>query len=134
MRESQDRGPEPADDLTIQNPAELWRRIFPAWWILDSNLGEFRLSTQAFEDSKDGTPMSDTIAAESPGQDHMLSGFKGYGLASITAVHVRMCRQILQRAPTSKDPAHAYVVGRKTRSAKKCLLQGTTMVVVPQTD
>ena len=76
--------------------------------------------------------MSVTIAAESPGQNHMLSGFEGYGLASFTAAHVRKCGQILQRDPTPEDPAHAYVAGKKTGSVKKCLLRGTTMVVIPQ--
>ena len=134
MRGEHGCGPEPDDDLTIHNPAELWRRIFPDWWVLDKNLGEFRLSTQAFENSKDGTPMSVTIAAECPGQNHMLSRFKGYGLASFTAAHVRKCGQTLQRDPAPEDPAHAYVVGKKTGSVKKCLLRGTTIVVIPQTE
>ena len=123
--------PTPADDPTIPDPAKLWRRIFPKWWIQDKNTGGNRLSTQAFEDSKNGTPMSVTIAAESPGQDQMLARYEGYGLASLIAADARKCAQALQRAPTSEDPAHTYVVGRKTGRVKKCLLRGTTMLVVP---
>ena len=117
----------PSDDPTIQDSWDLWRRIFPGWWIPDQNQqGRFRLSTQAFEDSRDGTPMSVSIAAESRGQASML--------ASFTAAHARNCEQILQRAPTEDDPAHAHVTGPKTRSTKKRLLAGTTIVVEPSLD
>ena len=132
MSENQEEGIDLSDDPTIPDSGELWRRIFPGWWIPDQDEpGHFRLSTQAFEDSKDGTPMSVTLAAESPGQGFILANFEGYGLASFTAGHARKCDQILQRAPTPEDPAHGYVVGRKTRSVKKCLLSGTTILAEP---
>ena len=75
--------------------------------------------------------MSVTLAAESRGQDSMLKNHEGYGLASFTAGHARSCRQTLQRAPTADDPAHVYVVGPKTRSVRKRILSGTTIVVEP---
>lgn len=134
MSGNRGQGSGPADDPTIADPWGLWRRIFPGWWIPDQNhQGEFRLSTQAFDDSRDGTPMSVSIAAESR-QDHLLRNHEGYGLASFTAGHARGCKQILQRAPTPDDPAHAHVVGPKTRSVKRRLLAGTTIVVAPSRD
>ncbi len=78
--------------------------------------------------------MSVSIAAESRGQASMLENHEGYGLASFTAAHARNCEQILQRAPTEDDPAHAHVTGPKTRSTKKRLLAGTTIVVEPSLD
>lgn len=121
-----------SDDPTILDPWELWRRIYPGWWVPDQNSqGGYRLSTQAFEDARDGTPMSVSIAVESRGQASMLENHKGYGLASFTAGHARSCEQILQRAPTEADPAHAHVAGPKTKSVKRRLLSGTAIVVEP---
>ena len=78
--------------------------------------------------------MSVSIAAEAQGQDSMLENYEGYGLASFTAGHARNCEQILQRAPTEDDPAHAHVLGPKTRSVKRRLLTGTTVIVEPSRD
>jgi hypothetical protein len=121
----------PVDDLTIANAADLWRRIFPRWWILDEDSGTRRLSSQAFEDSKDKSPMSVTIAAECAGQALVLAKYPGYGLAVFTAGQARLCGQILQRNPTADDPAHAHVIGKKNKTAKDCLRSAAALLVSP---
>ena len=114
--------PDLDDDLSIGNKEDLWRRIFPRWWVHDANLGGKRLSTAAFEDSKNPhSPMSVTIASECASPDVLLAGHDGYGLAVFTAGDARDCRQKVARTPTEDDPAHASVIGKKTGSVKNCL-------------
>jgi hypothetical protein len=123
----------PPDDHTIANAAELWRRIFPDWWIPDYNTGTRRLSTAAFQDAPDRTPMSVAIAAECAGPEELLSDYDGYGLAAFTAGSARACRQGVVRAPTKELPAHAHVVGKKTTGVKKCLREAADVRIEPLT-
>ena len=123
--------PPPEDDPTILNDADLWRRIFPGWWLRDKGSGAYRLSSAAFDDSPDKTPMSVTIATEAPGYHILLDGHVGYGLLAITAGLARQNRQILVRDPRPENPAHAHVVGKKTGSVKDALRVGARILVEP---
>ena len=73
------------DDPTISDDADLWRRIHPNWWVQERKTGRWRVSSQAFKDSSDNTPMSVILAA--PGRDPMsaLATFPDHGLASFKA-------------------------------------------------
>lgn len=123
------------DDALVGDQAELWRRIHPTWWVKDENLGRGRISSAAFEDSRDRTPMSVTISDRLANKEEALvmfpQRFPGYGMASLTAGHARSCGQGVHPLPTQDDPAHAYVVGRKTDSTRRRLLRGTTVLLEP---
>jgi hypothetical protein len=121
------------DDPTIPDEAELWRRIPPRHFFYDGNLGCFRPSSAAFEDDRDGSPMSVVLAAESRGPESVLAGHEGYALASFSAGLARECRQGIARDPLPEEPAHAVVFGRKTGSVRSRLAKGSVWVAPPPT-
>jgi hypothetical protein len=115
-----------ADDATIPDEAELWRRIPPWWFHHDAALDRPRPAKAAFDDDRDGNPMSVVIAAESRGPQTVLAGHVGFALVSFTAALARQCNLRVVRAPTTDEPAHALVVGRKTDSIKRRLDLGSS--------
>lgn len=49
----------PKDDIArIPSETRLFRRVDPNWVVFDKNRNELRPTSQNFQDSKDGTPMS----------------------------------------------------------------------------
>jgi hypothetical protein len=125
------------DDLSILAQDELWRRIPPWHLVPDYNLGRKRISSAAFHDDSDGSPMSVDIAkireANNQGPGHSLAGLKDFGLAAITAGLARQCGQIVHPEPEPENPAHAHVIGKK-KSACKRLQKGCTWVLEPPED
>ena len=123
------------DDTTIANNSHLWRRIHPDWIVPDQNVGGQRVSSAAFEDSANGSPMSVLLAelVRETGRNagHVLAGFDGYALARITAGHARGGHQGVSRNPLPDEPAHAHVFGRKTGSVKQCLRRHAEWVIPP---
>lgn len=124
---------EPADDPTIPDDAELWRRIPPRHVYFEENLGRIRPSKAAFEDDGDGSPMSVVLAAESAGPAAVLVGHPTYALAAITAGLARACGQRVARDPVPGEPAHAVVIGRKTDSLRRRFAREARWVVPPPT-
>jgi hypothetical protein len=124
-----------SNDTSIADEADLWRRISPIWMILDENLGVWRVSSAAFDDSRDGTPLSvllaEVVVAGGRSAQDLLSRFPGYCLAAITAGIARGCGQGVARTPLPEEPAHASVFGRKTKGVKKKLAKAATWVVAP---
>jgi hypothetical protein len=79
--------------------------------------------------------MSVIPAAESEkegrGPHEVLADHPGYGLASITAGLARQCGLGVVRRPIDKDPAHAEVIGQKTKSASRKLAKGSKWEELP---
>lgn len=123
-----------ADDLTIADGAVLWRRIHPMWAV-EENHGGLRVSSAAFDDSKDGSPTSVFIAdiVRSTGRQagQLLAGFKDYGLAALTAGQARAPGQRVARDPLPEEPAHAFIVGKKTKPVKRALAAACRWEVAP---
>jgi hypothetical protein len=127
--------PPVTDDPTISDDARLWRRI-PRWhFVFDENLRRWRPSSAAFADSDEGGSMSVGLAGlvSEAGREaaSVLSGLEGYGLAEITAGLVRRCGQSVVRDPLPEEPAHALVVGNKTRAVQRKLAREAIWVVPP---
>lgn len=124
------------DDATIANDAELWRRIPPVWVVPDKNAECMRVSSAAFANSRNGSPTSvllATIVRETGRTDaDVLAHFEGFALASLTAGQARECKQEVARNPLPDEPAHAYVIGKKTKGAKKCLARSAKWVISPE--
>lgn len=120
-----------ADDSSIPDEVELWRRIPPTHVHLDKNLGQQRPASWAFSDDEDGEPMSVVIAR--PGRDPrtVLEGHPSYALAAVTAGLVRECGLRITRQPLDEEPDHAVVSGRKTDGVRRRLAKGSTWVVPP---
>ena len=119
------------DDLTIPDEADLWRRIHPSHIVFDENVGQSRPSSAAFDDSSDGTPMSVLLGQEAGPPENALVDYQGYALASFTVGLARACGQGIARDPTSDQPAHVLVFGRKTKSVKRRLTEGSQWVIRP---
>ncbi len=56
-----------ADDPSIRDEAELLRRIPPEHVVPDQNQGAIRISSAAFKDHPNGSPMSVVLAEELAG-------------------------------------------------------------------
>ncbi len=124
------------DDATVSEDAELWRRIPPVWAVRDENAGGVRVSSAAFDNSRDGSPTSVLFAAivlEGGRRDmDVLARFDGYALVSLTAGQARQCNQGVARDPLPDEPAHAYVFGPKSKQNKRCLARHAVWVIYPE--
>ena len=124
-------GSDYVDDLSIANGEDLWRRL-PEYWVkYDDTLETNRVTSQAFQDSIDGTPASASIASQHNGPEALLIGHDGYGIGCLTAGTARGCNQGITRHPEPEDPAHVYIFGEKTGANKRCLAKGCSLLIVP---
>lgn len=120
------------DDPTIDDATELWRRIPPTWHKFDKRLGRHRPSTQAFRDSRDGTPMSVYLGPECGGDERVLAGHEGFLLGYFTAGLAREWSQRVTREPRLEtEPGHAWVAGKKTDAVRSALARGSGWIVGP---
>lgn len=124
------------DDLTIGDEEPLWRRVPPiadTQVIFDPNLGRWRPSSAAFNDSSDGTPMSVTLGGDATHAgvtpESYLTNFSGFCLVTLSAGFVREIGQAVSRFPTKQDPHHAFVAGNKSGSVKNKMAKSATWVV-----
>lgn len=123
------------DDTTILNQDQLWRRINPKWIVPDENTGGVRISSAAFCDSPDKSPMSVTLGTEYLRNGGTIDALKvrypGYHLASLTAGQVRDKKQIVTRDSTEEDKCHAVVFGKKTASVKNAFVEMAIWIISP---
>ena len=128
-------GPSLEDDHTITDAAALWRRVHPSWIVRDDNAGGLRVSSAAFDDSRDGSPLSvllaEVIAQTQRTKQDVMAGYERYALAAITAQTARACGQGIARTPEPDEPAHASVFGQKTQSNKRKMAKAATWVIEP---
>jgi hypothetical protein len=120
-----------SDDPTIPDEADLWRRIPPWHFVTGQMTGEVRPTSAAFDDDRDGSPMSVVLAAGCAGPESVLAGHPGYALAAIKAGLVRECQQGITRDPLPEEPAHALVFGLKTKSMRRRLAVSSIWIVPP---
>ncbi|HWZ98331.1 MAG TPA: hypothetical protein VN025_11275 [Candidatus Dormibacteraeota bacterium] len=125
------------DDLSIEAEESLLRRIPPDHIIFDDNEKRWRPSSAAFEDDRDGDPMSVVLLKilnrDKREPSSVLKGHEDYALASITAGLARQYVQTVHPQPLDEEPAHAVVCGEKTKgkknAPKKKFAQAATWVV-----
>lgn len=124
-----------ADDPSIRDEAELLRRIPPQHFVPDQNQGGIRISSAAFKDHANGSPMSVVLAEElartGRNPHDVLIGHDGFALAMITAGLARGCDQGVAREPLENEPAHAVVFGRKTHGIRRRLAAGARWMIPP---
>ena len=118
------------DDASIADSATLWRRIFPKWWVWDERRNAFRLSSQAFENSRDGSGTSVVLADESTVEE-VLGGFDGYGLAALTAGAARAAQQGVRRVPLKDVRGHAQIEGTKSGAVRAKLVAAAEIIFPP---
>ena len=123
------------DDRTISDDAALWRRVHPNWIVPDDNATGSRVTSAAFDDSRDGTPLSvllaEVVARTQRTAHDVLAGYEGYSLAAITAQTARGFGQGIARTPDPNEPAHASVFGPKTKPNKRGMAKRASWVIAP---
>lgn len=124
-------GPEYVDDKSISDEEDLWRRLSEHWVKYDDTLETNRVTSQAFQDSRDGTPTSASIASQHNGPEALLQGHDGYGIGCLVAGTARSCKQGITKHPEPDDPAHVYIFGKKTKMNRRCLANGCNLLIVP---
>jgi hypothetical protein len=111
------------DDPTILATHDIWRRIPPWHIVFDPDIAGLRISSAAFRDDRDKSPMSVVLAevARQLGRDvsSILIGLNGFGVARFTASEARNVGQRIARTPRPEEPAHGSVIGDKKRASKK---------------
>jgi hypothetical protein len=126
--------PAPEDDpVAIPNETRLFRRISPSMIVYDSNLGERRPTSQNFQDSTDGTPMSvyaeNLAKAHGESPEHFLQGrWSAWYLVAVTAGRMRELGQHVYPDSANQDPddffhSHSAVRGSKHGSTRPKLVQ-----------
>lgn len=122
------------DDPSISDDESLWRRINPAWIVIDQNLGCRRPTSQAFQ-NRDGEKLSVLLAQGvlSSGRraEDVVSGLPGYGLAGFTVRCARGLGQAVVRAPEPDEPAHCHIVGDKPKRVQRALAKEARWVLPP---
>ncbi len=122
------------DDPTIKDDAILWRNIPPRHFVHDDK-GGIRASSAAFQNDKDGSPMSVSLAEvvlrRGGTPENLVRSLPGFALASIIAALARRCDQGIARDEKPDNPAHALVFGRKTKAVQRRLAKGARWVIPP---
>lgn len=75
--------------------------------------------------------LADVLAERGAGASDYLAGHTDFALVSLTAGLARGCNQKVARDPLLDEPAHALVVGKKTRSVRKRFATECRWVVSP---
>lgn len=119
------------DDATLLSDEILWRRV-PPWHVVPHQTGVGRtVSSAAFDDDTDGSPMSVVLAGGAAGPDTVLAGHEGFGIVGFRVSLARELGLSVRRDPTASEPAHAVVVGRKSHGVRKRLRAGSHWVLRP---
>ncbi len=124
------------DDMAdIVDDSNLLRRVCPQWLIYNENDEIERVSSAAFRNQKNSEAFS--VLIESVVLDtgrnvvDVLNNYSGYGLASFTAGLARNCGQRIVPFPENNEPAHANVVGTKTKGISRRFASECRLVVLP---
>lgn len=130
--------PEHQDDPSIEDHFRLLRRIpitFEVFIVWNANINAWRISSQAFRDHPTGTPMSVHIqqVLEQLGEsiESVLEDHSDFALASVTAGLARELNQIVLRDPRDGQPAHAHVIGKKSKRVQRTFAEHAEWVLPP---
>lgn len=117
------------DDPGIADSAQLWRWVRPDAVVRDQKRPSgWRLSSQAFQDSSDGTPCSVALRDETWTLEEVERKFPGYGIAQIAAGQARALQQRVLRWADPDLPGHAYIAGPKSKATRRDLAAAAVWV------
>ena len=134
--------PDQIDDLVgIPNGTLLFRRIDPTKIVYDKNLKERRPTSQNFQNSNDGTPMSVfaenvALANDEAPQDFLTGVWSDWLLAGVyvedmRAHHQKVYLDLHNQEATDFHPSHAAVDGTKDAKTRKKLAEKYEWIVPP---
>lgn len=136
--------PEYVDDSTILDDDELWRRIpnWPNFVVYDENRNIERVSSVAFKDHRNGTPMSVAIASiarqHGRGSIDLINdneAHEGFGVVSLNVGNVRELNQGVMKEPIEGQPEHGEVFdksGQRSKKTQKALAQSAAIIIAPE--
>jgi hypothetical protein len=124
------------EEAAVPDEAPVWRRIpnWPDWTVFDENLGRVRPSSLAFEDNRDGSPMSAFLAGHGNSVADVLLGHEGFYLAAVAAGLLRANGLKIVHDPLEGLPSHVEVPGPKPKRVKSTLAKAASWVVPPPDD
>lgn len=113
----------------------LWRRIGRLHLTFDDNRQCFRIASSAFDEHpQDGTtsvvvaPSNRTTCERAAG---VLRRHEGFGLAAVTVGRVRELGHAVVLTPTADEPAHASILGRRSKRTRRLLAESCTWAIPP---
>jgi hypothetical protein len=116
----------------IPENAVLLRRIKADWARRDEH-GQLKVKSIAFQDRKESGALSvarsDVLEAEGKPLSAALEGWEGYGLVAIPLTVLEELGLEVKPDPTRDDSSHTLVLGNKTGSIKKRLVEASEWVV-----
>lgn len=111
---------------------EVWRRI-PPWHFPDP--GQTRPKSAAFADDPDGGSMSvviaDAVLSGGRTAHSVLAGHDGFALGALATAVIKDLGLQLVLDPHPDEPAHALVVGHKTRATRRAMAKASRWVIPP---
>lgn len=112
---------------------ELYRRIIvPEWLVPDENRNCTRVSSAAFSPVEMSVAIEDTVRAENREPRDVLASYPEDFLVALTVGLVEQHEQEVVRSPTADEPAHADVVGKKTRGRRRAFAAAAKWIVGPE--
>lgn len=109
----------------------IWRRVPPWNVVYDPKAGGCRPSTAAFEDDYDADPMSACLGDKQTTVADLLAGHSEFAVAAFRLQAARAKELGVAHDPLPGEPDHVVIIGNKTRSARKALVEASTWVVPP---
>lgn len=106
-------------------------RLHPGWIVPDSDTGEPRVSSAAFSDSPDGTPLSMYVERLLPPGQDVLAGHEDRGLGELSAHVPRGLALGIAHTPNEGGPGHVSVFGNKTKRVKRALARACVIRIRP---
>ena len=125
----------PGDAEDIKDEDDIWRRISPVpgpQLTYEHDEGRWRPSSAAFADS-DGAadPMSALLAREDTPTRALRGRWTGWFLAILQARVFRGDGQVIARDPTTEDPNHLLIHGRKPPKVRRHWARLARWVIPP---
>jgi hypothetical protein len=127
-----------ADDSSIGDDWRLLRRIPLVWLVWDGNKGGWAITSQAFQGHPTdhlafSVQLEPVLLEHGLTHDSAVQDRETFGLAAFTAQQARSIQQVIKRDPIlPDDPAHAKVIGEKTKSVKKKFRDFAVWVIPPK--
>jgi hypothetical protein len=116
----------------VQGDTPLYRRINPAPHLVwDENLECWRISTGAFRDPEMSVGIGDVLEDLQRAPDTLLDGYTGQYLVGFPAQTATDCQLSVVRDPTTPEPAHGLVRGKKPQSIRRALARACEWIVGP---
>ncbi len=124
---------EAGQEAAVPDQTALWRRVpnWPEWTVFDENLGRVRPSSLAFEDNRDGSPMSAFLEGYGNSVEDVLLGHEAFYLAAISAGLVRANGLKIVHDPLDGLPSHVEMPGPKPKRVRSALAKAATWVAPP---